>query len=220
MSNELVVIARLLTPGGEVRDQVIERLKKIAQEAHDAEPSTTVYAILVPREDDGTTIFVAEWYKDQAAFDLHMKSQSVKEILDWAPSIPFFATNPPHLTLQPVSKEFSFSRPTAGTHSDPHVIIAELDYVPGGVETSTPYWKAVVDTGRDKEDGTLLYGLLKDPSAENKLYTFEAYESPEYLKSVHVPSDAVSENIKNTKHLRTGLKHNVLKVIGGYLYKE
>uniref|UniRef100_A0A8H7K701 ABM domain-containing protein n=1 Tax=Bionectria ochroleuca TaxID=29856 RepID=A0A8H7K701_BIOOC len=185
MSNELVVIARLLTPGGEVRDQVIKRLKIIAQEAQDAEPSTTVYAILVPREDDGTTIFVAEWYKDQAAFDLHMKSQSVKEILDW-----------------PVSKEFSFSRPTAAIHSDPHVIIAELDYVPGGVETSTRYWKAV------------------DPNAENKLYTFEAYESPEYLKSVHVPSDAVAENIKNTKHLRTGLKHNVLKMIGGYLYKE
>lgn len=115
---------------------------------------------------------------------------------------------------------FRFDRREVLQHPDPHLLFAELDYIPGGVETATPYWKAVVDTGRDHEEGTLVYGVAKDTTRENRLNTIEAYESPAYLKDVHVPSNAIQESIKNTKHLRTGLKHHALKRVSGYLYKE
>lgn len=150
-----------------------------------------------------------------------MNSQRIKDINAYFQTVPIFEeSNPPvQDNLQYISSDYEFSRPEANNRTDPHVIYAELNYVPGGVATSTPYWKAVVDTGREKEPGTLAYGILKDPTKENKLATFEVYESPEYLKDVHVPSDAISESIKNTKHLRTGLKHNLLKKVAGFLYR-
>lgn len=126
------------------------------------------------------------------------------------------AAPPSRQVLHWLTDDFTFWRPEVAKHPDPHVIFAELDYIPGGAATATPYWKAVVDTGREKEPGTLAYGILRDPANAERLATFEAYESPEYLKDVHVPSDAISKSIKNTKHLRTGLKHNLLKKVGGF----
>ena len=160
-------------------------------------------------------------YTDQAACDLYLNSQNVKDIKSWLETLPVFTEDDPPVIheLQYISSDFEFSRPGARTIADPHVIFAELHYIPGGVATSIPYWKAVVDTGRDKEPGTLAYGILRDSSKEDKLASFEVYESPEYLKDVHVPSDAITQSIKNTKHLRTGLKHNILKKVAGYLYK-
>ena len=115
---------------------------------------------------------------------------------------------------------FRFSREEVISHPDPHVVFCALDYIPGGVETSIPYWKAVVETGRDHEPGTLVYGILKDPKNENRLCALETYESPEYLMDVHVPSKAIQESIANTKHLRTGLKHHFMQKKGGFLHRK
>jgi quinol monooxygenase YgiN len=112
-----------------------------------------------------------------------------------------------------------FTRDAILQHPDPHVLFAELDYIPGGIDTATPYWQAVVDTGRDKEPGTLSYGIAKDLQKEGRLVAFEVYESPAYLKDVHVPSEAIQNSIRDTKHLRTGLKHHMLKKVGGFLHK-
>lgn len=154
--------------------------------------------------------------------DLHMASKGVKDINAWVESVPIWdSDDPPSLqNLCYLSPAFEFSRSVPSKITDPHVIFAELDYVPGGVAIATPYWKAVVDTGREKEPGTLAYGVLGDKTKEERLCTFEVYESPEYLKSVHVPSNAISESIKNTKHLRTGLKHNLLRKVGGFVSRE
>lgn len=158
-------------------------------------------------------------YIDQAAYDTHMTGQAYKDINAWFQTVPIFnADNPPTIqNLQYLSPTFEFSRQIPASVVDPHVIFAELDYVQGGVATAKPYWQTVVDTGRQKEPGTLIYGILEDKTQQERLCTFEVYESPEYLKDVHVPSDAISESIKNTKHLRTGLKHNILKRVGGFL---
>lgn len=219
------------------KNQMLERLAEIAGDALGSEPGTTKYSIFLPREDDGKTLWVVEEYvnrsplsepadfaryADQNAMDLHMASQGVKDINAWMDTVPIWdAENPPILqNIQYLSPSFEFSRAIPSNVADPHVIFAELDYIPGGVATATPYWKAVVDTGRENEPGTFAYGVLSDKTKEERLCTFEVYESPEYLKDVHVPSDAISESIKNTKHLRTGLKHNLLRKVGGFLYKD
>lgn len=142
---------------------------------------------------------VHQWFKDEKVLDPDL--QPTLHVLEFIPPL-------------------SFNREEVLKHEDPHVIFATLDYIPGGVETSIPYWKAVVETGRDNEPGTLVYGILKDPNTVNRLCTIEAYESADYLRDVHVPSQAIQNSIANTKHLRTGLKHNFLKKKAGFLYKK
>lgn len=164
------------------------------------------------------------------AYNEHMASGLVTDINAWLQDPPKVSAGQLHL-LQYLDQGFGFTRAEVkkdAAAKDPtyglHVIFAELDYVEGGVGKATPYWKAVVDTGRDNEPGTLAYGIYKPNKVpegeENKaLKTFEVYESVEYLKDVHVPSDAISESIKNTKHLRTGLKHHLLRKVYGFLDK-
>lgn len=129
------------------------------------------------------------------------------------------ASCPPAMDMMQYLPGQRFTRPEIVKHEDPHVLYAELDYVPGGIQTATPYWQAVVDTGRDHETGTLQYGVAKPLEKDNRLVTFEVYESLAYLKDVHVPSDAIQNSIAKTKHLRTGLKHHTLKMVGGFLHK-
>jgi len=117
--------------------------------------------------------------------------------------------------------DFFFTRPELKNAKDPFVAVAEIEYKPGGVAESIPYWKAVVEEGRNNEPGTLMYGIAKDkdPGNENMLYALEIYESKDYLYDVHVKSSAIQNSIANTKHLRNSLKHHFLKLAGGILVK-
>lgn len=115
--------------------------------------------------------------------------------------------------------DFYFTRPELKSATNPYVAVAELEYKPGAVPQTIPYWKAVVEEGRNNEPGTLMYGIAKDPEDENILYALEVYESKDYLYDVHVKSNAIQESIKNTKHLRNNLTHHFLKLAGGFLVK-
>lgn len=137
----------------------------------------------------------------------------------WMTSTPVLETAPTFHQLKFIDG-FHFTRPTIRDQSDPHIIFATLDYKPDTVPVSLPYWKAVVDTSANDEPGTLVYGICKDPNNKDKLYTIEAHNSEEYLKDVHVKSDAIAESIKNTKHLRNGLTHTFLKLEAGFLYRD
>lgn len=149
-----------------------------------------------------------------------MSSQQVKDMGAWLQSSGVLhPSETGALHMLQYLPGMRFTRDEILQQADPHVLFAELDYVPGGVETATPYWQAVVDTGRDREVGTLHYGIARDLEKEDRLVAFEVYESPEYLKDVHVPSEAIQNSIANTKHLRTGLKHHALKKVGGFLHK-
>lgn len=166
-----------------------------------------------------------------AAFDTHMAHGLVADITAWLQAPPAKVSASQLHMLQYLSPDFSFTRAdvenaNAATDAEHglHVIFAELDYVEGGVDKATPFWKAVVETGHDHEPGTLAYGVLRPAKVPNgegnkSLKTFEVYESVDYLKDVHVPSDAIGESIKNTKHLRTGLKHHLLRKVYGFLHK-
>lgn len=147
-----------------------------------------------------------------------MALPAVTAMTSWVGANP--GPSPPTLrTLSYPSDSFHFSRPAIADQKDPWIIVAELNYHPGGAATSIPYWQAVVDEGREKEDGTLVYGILKDNANAERLWTMEAYESEAYLKDVHVKSDAIAESIKNTKHLRTGVEWAFLTWKGGFLHK-
>jgi quinol monooxygenase YgiN len=148
-----------------------------------------------------------------------MRTEGVLEMLKWMGSEPVFDGAPTLHNLHFIDG-LDFVRPEVSEHSDPYVVFAELNYKLDSAAMSLPYWKEVVVTGRDKEPGTLVYGVLKDSAKEDTLCTIEAYESLEYLTDVHVPSEAVQENIKNTKDLRTSLKHHILKMEAGFLHRD
>ncbi|KAI9902327.1 hypothetical protein N3K66_001679 [Trichothecium roseum] len=248
MSGPFLLVVDFSTPGGTLHDQCVEKLEEIARSARETEPGNSKYAILVPREDDddhddkdtggkrSNRLWVLEEYADQASIDFHTSSAPVQAINAWFRETGFFAASSPASSDAAVpgpgptvrrwrhlSPDFTFSRPAAGTHPDPYVVLAELDYAPGGAATATPYWRAVVDAAREEEPGTLAYGVLREEGEEgegDRLCTAEVYESEAYLREVHVPGHAVAANIRGTKGIRTGLGHHVLRKIGGYLYKE
>jgi quinol monooxygenase YgiN len=110
-------------------------------------------------------------------------------------------------------------RASISAHADPYIVLGTVDYEDGGLNASFPYWKAVFETTQKNEEGTLKYALCQDSEDPKKLRTIEAYKDKEYLWGVHVKTDAVKENVANTKHLRTGLKHVFLKIVGGYFVK-
>jgi quinol monooxygenase YgiN len=115
--------------------------------------------------------------------------------------------------------DFFFTRPELKNAKNPFIAVAEIEYKPGTIPEAIPYWKAVVEEGRNNEPGTLMYGIAKDNDAgnENMLYALEGYESKDYLYDVHVKSSAIQESIKNTKHLRNNLTHHFIKQAGGIL---
>ncbi|KAM0327095.1 hypothetical protein ACHAQA_006222 [Verticillium albo-atrum] len=213
------VIAIVPTDTVKKRDEFIRQLAKSADDARENEEGTLKYAILTPRDaEKETDIWVIEEYTDKAAFDHHMSLPSVNAMRAWMGENP--GPRPPtmHVLTYPADS-FQFSRQEVTSHKDPWIIVAELNYMIGGVGTSLPYWQAVVDEGRDKEGGTLVYGILKDEGTVERLFTVEAYDSEAYLKDVHVKSEAIAASIKDTKHLRTGVEWAFLKLVAGFLHK-
>ncbi|KAF4972969.1 hypothetical protein FZEAL_9454 [Fusarium zealandicum] len=199
MAERILVVARMPTVGGRAREGLLQRLQKISEIASESEPGCLKYAALVPRDDDGKTVYAVEEYKDKESFDTHMASDGVVKINQWfTEETVLDPDEKPDLHILEYLPDLRFVRDEVREHKDPHVIFAELDYIPGGVDTSIPYWKAVVETGRDHEAGTLVYGILKDTQKENRLFSIEAYESPDYLRDVHVPSEAIQNT--SSKH--------------------
>lgn len=148
-----------------------------------------------------------------------MATEGVKKMID------FMSTNSlldgaPTVHMLEYVDGFEFSRPEIIDSSDPFVVFAELIYKPDQVSTSLPYWEQVVKTSKADEPKTLVYGIAKDAKDPNTLYTVEAYDSETALRDVHAKSKAIDESIKNTKHLRESLKHNILKFHSGYLHRS
>lgn len=147
-----------------------------------------------------------------------MNKQEVKDLIQYLGTEKILGGDPTIRDLE-VIDGMDLSRVEVTQQDDPYVAFAELEYVPGTVTQSIPYWKEVVTTSRE-ESGTLVYGLHKDPLQSDKLFTLEVYESKDYLWDIHAKSIAVAENVKNTKSLRKGLKHSFLKFRSGFLYKS
>lgn len=156
-------------------------------------------------------------YTDEDALNTHQKSPLHHSIVD------LFSTQPPLLDGTPVLMQaatlHSLTRPEISKANDPYIVFGTVDFVEGGLDESLPYWKDVFETTKEDEEGTLSYSLCRDVKDPKKLRTVEAFSSKEYLWDMHAKSKAVADNVKHTKHLRTGLKHVFLQMVGGYFYK-
>lgn len=121
--------------------------------------------------------------------------------------------------VHPVEAPSSTStKPDVSGHKEPHVVIADSVYTPGGATKALPSWQAVIGAAQKQEPGTLSYGLLRQEGKEDTLSTLEVYESGR-LREVHDSSDAVAAHVRETKSLRTGVEHHVLKVVDGFFHR-
>lgn len=87
-----------------------------------------------------------------------------------------------------------------------HVAMARINYAHGKRFEGIQHWKTVASSvEKTEQDGTYTYWFLADPEDENVLYSLERYKDEAYLWDVHVPSQAIQENIASQKHIRSGL---------------
>ncbi|RNJ57967.1 hypothetical protein D7B24_005452 [Verticillium nonalfalfae] len=127
------VIAIVPTASVAKRDEFINELAKSAHEAQVNEDGTLKYAVLTSRDiARETDIWVVEEYVNEAAFDHHMSLPSVNAMRAWMGEN--VGPKPPtmHILTYP-SDSFQFSRQQVNEHTDPWIIIAELNYMVGGV---------------------------------------------------------------------------------------
>jgi len=216
--SSVFIIGHLQTNSEEARNQIIGELDKVAQFTLQNEPGTYKYAITIPKdESDETSIYVIEEYADQASFATHQTSSAFKDLVNFAENENLYAEEPVVYELTPFH---ILTRPKVLTHNDPYIVFGTVEYQAGKMVESMPYWKNVFSTTQTEEAGSLVYALCSDHAKPDVMRTVEVYESKEYLWDPHAKSDAVVENVKNTKHLRTGLEHVFLQIIAGYLYKS
>src|ERR1700710_800252 len=139
-----------------------------------------------------------------------MATQGVKDMIQFMTSEPVLAGAPVVHMLEYIDG-FEFSRSDINKTSNPYVVYGQIIYKPDTLAESLPYWKQVVQSSKEQEPKTLVYGIAKDPKDPNSLFSVEAYENEAALKEVHVKSKAIDDSIKNTKHLRESLQHTFLK---------
>jgi quinol monooxygenase YgiN len=216
----LLVLAKLSTTSTAVRDEYIQRLTALSKIAADSEPETTKYAVCLPRkgDDEGKICWVIEEYASQAAFDAHMATEPVAEMIKWMQSGDILASPPDFYMLNYLDNTV-FTKPDIVKLEDPFVSFAKIVYNPGQRAEAIPYWKNTF-AETQAESGTYLYGLVVDKEKEDVLYTIQTYESEAYLRGVHLKENkAVGESMKVLKSMSKSVVHNELRIVGGYLNK-
>ena len=155
-------------------------------------------------------------YASRAAFDAHMATESVKDIVAW------LAENTQHLkgesTVNMAEVNTSFTRPELADAKDPWICYASIKYKEGKRAVALESWKHVAsETGKNEAD-TLSYSILRDSGNPDIVRTVETYASQEYFNEVHVSSKAVQENLKSFgDEIRESVQHVLLQYRGGFL---
>lgn len=92
--------------------------------------------------------------------------------------------------------------------------MAKIQYAAGTRSQGIEHWKHVAaSVEKTEKEGTHTYWFLTEPENENVLYSLERYKDAAYLWDVHVPSDAIQQNIQKQKDIRTSLDLRVFASI-------
>lgn len=213
------ILSHLVASSNENRNKVVEEITKMADYTRDHEKETLKYAVTIPLDQqDNRDIYIIEEFSNEDALRTHQSSSIYRSLLDLLSSSepPLLKDTPALILANPFN---SMTRDYISKNETPFILLGTVDYVDGGLDKSLPYWKDIFETTDQSEEGTLSYSLCKDREQPDKLRTIEVYKDSEYLWTTHAKSRAVAENVKNTKHLRTGLKHIFLRIVGGYFLK-
>ncbi|KAF1974291.1 hypothetical protein BU23DRAFT_531789 [Bimuria novae-zelandiae CBS 107.79] len=212
-----VVLAQLPFASDNARNIALEKLLKISDFSKANEPDTLRYFFATPRDEaDVKLLYVIEEYTSKAAFDAHMAAEPVKAL------VAFLTQDPQYLkaesALNMTESYAFFTRPEIVNATDPWICYASIEYKEGKRAEALEPWKHVTSEMEKNEADTLNYSILKDNDHAETIRTLEIYASEEYFKEVHVPSQAVQENMKNYgNEIRASIKHVFLKYRGGFM---
>ncbi|KAF2264444.1 hypothetical protein CC78DRAFT_568364, partial [Lojkania enalia] len=215
----IVVIAKLLTAGGDARQSVIDALDKVSKYSKANEPGVLRYMLTVPRDSlDDKSVYVFEEYADQAALDAHMGTKATADLIAYfGTNSSLFSGSPDIATCETSS---SFARPECATATDPYIAYASIDYKEGTRDEALQGWKYVTSETQNNEPDTLGYGILKDKANTITINSVELYANETYFREVHAKSKAVQDNrAKYGEQVRTAFRLALLKHVAGYLHR-
>lgn len=111
----------------------------------------------------------------------------------------------------------SFTRMNSSFPSDPTIMYASINYVPGTKLQALHGWGDVTYATERTEPGALSYNILEDEEDINKVNVLEVYRDDSYLWDVHAQSPAVLFNKHKNGSIRAHLTHVRLKAAAGFL---
>ncbi|OAG37129.1 hypothetical protein AYO21_08664 [Fonsecaea monophora] len=87
-------------------------------------------------------------------------------------------------------------------------VVAELEYKEGKRAEGEPFWEAIAKHAEANEAGTYSYLWSRDRELDHVLWSFERYESEEYLWKTHVEAnELVQRSSKLQKDIRGATRH-------------
>jgi quinol monooxygenase YgiN len=148
-----------------------------------------------------------------------MASKPVQDLIAFVGADPTFLSAPPTTTISDLVQ--GYTRPEISSCSDPYIAVGSLEYKEGKRTEALEGWKQVASETEKNEADTLSYGIYKNREHPETVKAVEFYRSQEYFKQVHVPSNAIQENLKKYgNEIRASVSHVWLKHVAGFLVKE
>jgi len=212
----VVFVADIKTKSKEARDQALELLFKVNENAKSNESGTTRYLICLPVDtSDETSIYMVEGYVSLEAQVIHRKAGPTDALFK-AFAAGLLAAPVTSYTLPPAA---SFQR--AGLAAPPSgavIVLTTFGYQPGKTSLALDGWKALVAHAEEKEKGALAVDILEDEKG-SKVHTVQVFDSVESADA-HVNGEAIKANREQNGNLRTGERNIVrVKIANGYLAK-
>jgi len=212
----LVFVADIKTKSKQARDEALELLHKVADNAKANEPGTTRYLVCLPiNASDETSIYMVEGYESAEAQVAH-RNAAPTDALFKAFTAGLLAAPPTTHTLPPAA---SFQR--AGLTAPPPgavIVLTTFGYQPGKTGLALDGWKALVEHAEKKESGALAFDVTVDEKG-SKVHTVQVFDGVESADA-HVNGEAIKANREQNGDLRTGERNIVrVKIADGFLGK-
>ncbi|KAM0420979.1 hypothetical protein ACHAPT_011222 [Fusarium lateritium] len=213
-----VIISRFVAVSKEARQTVVNGLSKVAQSAQQL-PGVVRYAITIPRDEaDEKSISVIEEYSDQAAFNSHLGSKATTDLIALLSAGALLESPPTVSTFQTTS---SYARSEVLNANDPYILIATFDYKEGLRAGALDGWQSVTSACQQRQPGTYVYVVSKDPKNADRVATVAVYESEKYFWDVHATDQAIVDNkVKYGPEIRTKTDLEYFKLVAGFLVND
>jgi len=214
--SSLVFVADLKTKSKEARDESLELLNKVTENAKANEPGATRYLVCLPIDtSDETSIYTVEGYESAEAQVVHRKAAPTETLFKaFAAGL---LTGPPKSYTLPPAASFQRSGVTAPP-AGAVIVLTTFYYQPGKTSLALDGWKALVAHADGNEPGALAFDVTEDVKG-NAVHTVQVFDSVESADA-HVNGEAIKANREQNGNLRTGERKIVrVKVAYGFLSK-
>lgn len=128
-------------------------------------------------------------YKSQAAFEAHMATDAVKNIIAFFTGNPSLSGAPPVHSMMEESS--GFTRSSITDFANPWIFYATIDYKEGKRAEALEYLAHITTETEKNETEALSYHIMKDNNYPEKIGVIEAYTNEAYFNDVHMQSESV-----------------------------